>query len=905
MEEEFRKNVGVNGGNGITAGRDVIVKADSSSVYIGDTTQHVHVHTEAVEDRINELIEFAKFCIDKKEYDKALKHYDKAKSKLEYNPSTRLFVKVIVGEAVCYHKKGNVVKAKKLICDAEHVDPDNPIVLADIASLLRIETPERAETYAKKALELDQNNVLAKCTLGLIESERGNTKDGLKKLREASTLNPKDAYPIYCMGHVHSLVGDYETAIDYGLKAIEIEPEDYSYYNALGILYLKAASPEGEVFVSSESENHVKYDYIEQAIKVLEKARDLNDLQGNSHLNPEIYVNLGCAYLAKNEIKRSIDSLNMALDMGLDCVDIYIKLGEAYAINQNYGKVIEYYQPLIENEDITSDELFPLKANLAGAYAAANKLDEAEALFDELIKQNPTNPHLHIDLAKVFEIKGDFEKAIDILNKISDVPVDLWEFYYLKGKLNHKIKNYEQAAILLKKSIKNSGGERKPTVGLINLYIECEMHEHAIKYAKKLVETDSKGIDLYNLATLYYSIKDYKMSADFLRKALDAGYDELETYRLLCISLLKAHEPLQAKIEFENALRKYPDDLELKINYTNILVKLDEENKAVAILNGIIHCEPTSTPAYLALASIYLRNGSYEKALEAAQKASILEPKSEYAYFVWGNCLLNLGKVDEATEKLKKVTELNPNCEYAKLGNAEEIISYLEYQVIISQHIIEKYENGSMTISKAAEILNRKTIDLLNHINNHKVSQYLGLSDEEIGQLDKASIVNKNILLDDTILGILVKIDKHDLLKIAFNQVYITKELENEIVNNTDLIDHPYKKAKNTLKIFQDGWIEGLKPDDIAIFATKKIIPEKNLSKKDISFISLSLDTDCLCLTEDLLLRTYLKRIGKPTCGIVGLLNYLIHKNLIKDEEIEPILKSINSLYEIDFKGIG
>ncbi|AKB25299.1 hypothetical protein MSMTP_1830 [Methanosarcina sp. MTP4] len=899
-KEDIHKNVDIKGGNGITAGRDVIVNAHSSDVIVGNITQYVH--TEAVEDRINELIEFAKFCTKKKEYKKALEFYDKAKSKLEYSPSDRLFVKVIVGEAVCHHKKGNFGKAKKLILEAELVDPENPIVLADLASLLRIETPERAETYAKKALELDQNNVLAMCTLGLLESERGNTKEGLRKLREASVLNPNDAYPIYCMSHVHSFEGDYDNAIKLGLEAIGIEPEDSSYHNALGILYLKASSPYGEVFVSYESEEYVNQDYIEEAIKVLEKARDLNDSQGNYHLNSEIYVNLGCAYLAKNEIDMSIDFLNKALDSGLDCADVYIKLGEAYAKNQNCGKVIEYYQPLIENDDITGDELFVVKANLAGAYAAANKLDEAEALFDELIKQKPTNPHLHIDLAKVAEIRGDFEKAIDVLNRISDVPQNLWEYNYIKGRLNHKINDYEQAAIHFKESIKSSGGAREPTIGLINLYIDCGMHEHAIKYAEKLVETDIRGIDLYNLATLYYSAKDYKMSADFSRKALDAGYNDLETYRLLCISLLEAHDTLSAKLELESASSKFPDDLELKLIYTDALIRLNEDEKAVAILNDIIQCKPAFTPAHLSLANIYLRNGSYEKALELAKKASILEPKNEHVYFVWGNCLLKLGKVDEATEKMIKVSELNPDFEYTRFVKAEEFITCMEHQAVISQRIIENYENGSMTISKVAEILNKETIDLLNHINNYKVSEYLGLSDEKIDQLNIPSVVKKNVLLDDTILGILITIDKQDLLKLAFNHVYITKELEKELINNTYGEGHPWWQAKKTLKIFQDGWIEGLRSSEISILATKKIFSEKKLSKKDISFVSLSLDNDCLCMTEDLLLRTYLERMEKPTCGIVGLLNYLVHNNLIKNEEVESIHKSVKSLCEIDFK---
>jgi len=72
------------------------------------------------------------------------------------------------------YNKGNRSKALKLLYEAEEIEPNNPVVLADLASVHRvIEDLKKAENYAKKALEFDENNILALTVLALIEYDKG------------------------------------------------------------------------------------------------------------------------------------------------------------------------------------------------------------------------------------------------------------------------------------------------------------------------------------------------------------------------------------------------------------------------------------------------------------------------------------------------------------------------------------------------------------------------------------------------------------------------------------------------------------------------------------------------------------------------------------------------------------
>ncbi|WP_048051131.1 tetratricopeptide repeat protein [Methanosarcina soligelidi] len=899
MEKDNSNDVNIIGGNGITAGRDVFLHNIKAPVNIGNTnntTQNYIYISENIEEYTKSLIDFAQFCEKKREYEKSLEYYEQARVKLERNESKILLVKVMIGEAVCHHKKGNLSRAKDLIYEAESLDPKNPTVLANIASQLKSENPDEAEIYAKKALEFDKNNFLAKCVIGLLEYEKGDTINSLRILRQASTITSNVGYPSCCMARIYSYEKDYENAIQYGKEAVKVEPENVIFHMELAIDYMNAAFAENEVCISSDFSKTLNMEYVEKALECLEKAKELSEEQGNNYLNCEIYTHLSRVHLAKGEFIKSIEYCEMAFNGGLDTIDLYVILGEAYGGCQDSDKVIEYYEPLVEREDLTGNHLFIVKANLATAYSIKNRLNEAEKLFKELIDENPENINLYIQLSNVLEENGKVEKAYSLLEKIDMFPQKPWDFYYMMGRLYHKKDDYENSVKYFKEAISKNSEAIPPRIYLINLYLECGMHEYAVKQAIELVQLAPIGINFYKLASLYYEIGNYKESAVFSRKALEADYDKVETYRLLCSSLLQANKLSEAKDEFENAFTKYPDDLELKLNYSATLSTLEYTEKAIEVLNQVISDNPNFVFAYKALAHIYYKEASYEKALEYSKKVIFIEPEDEDAHFVMGCSLLNLGKIDEAVKEIQKVIEINPNFDSAWLVDAEKGMEYLGNLITISNHTLERYEDGNITISKASELLKRNTFDLLCHINNVKVAESLSLSDEKIDQLRNSPISKRDVLVDETMLGILAKIGCLDLLRLAFDHVYIIKELEDKIIIGPYLKDHPYRDVKNKLQIIDGGWIKSLNPNDMIALATKKIVFENKFSKNDISFIALALDKDLLCLTEDLLLRVQLESINKSTCGIFGLIDYLVSKSIIKIDDAKEILTKVKSV---------
>ena len=152
---------------------------------------------------IEELIKMGKKLCKNKDFDGCIEYYEKARNKLEGEENKKLFLKIKVGEAVCYIDKGNQNKALKLLSEAEEIEPENPIILADLASIHRVmKNATKSKYYAEKSLELDGNNVLALTVLALNEHEKGNVESALGLLKKASNLDIKDGYSQYAFSFI-------------------------------------------------------------------------------------------------------------------------------------------------------------------------------------------------------------------------------------------------------------------------------------------------------------------------------------------------------------------------------------------------------------------------------------------------------------------------------------------------------------------------------------------------------------------------------------------------------------------------------------------------------------------------------------------------------------------------------
>jgi DNA-binding SARP family transcriptional activator/TolB-like protein len=103
--------------------------------------------------------------------------------------------------------------------------------------------PEEAIALHDRAITLNPNLAIAWCFSGLAHVYSGQHEEGLRRINQARRLSPSDPHVFFfdtSLLIVHSLLGDYVSAVDAGRRATELNPlfssAHKSYLAALGLM---------------------------------------------------------------------------------------------------------------------------------------------------------------------------------------------------------------------------------------------------------------------------------------------------------------------------------------------------------------------------------------------------------------------------------------------------------------------------------------------------------------------------------------------------------------------------------------------------------------------------------------------------------------------------------------------
>ncbi|MDR1142681.1 MAG: tetratricopeptide repeat protein [Spirochaetaceae bacterium] len=200
-------------------------------------------------------------------------------------------------------------------------------------------------------------------------------------------MEETNPYAIIGLGHLHYDFKEYEEALFYWRKMLEINREnvDIRVLTSIGNCYRKLKTFENGIT------------FFEQALQ-----RDINNF----------YALFGLAdcYRGMNQQNRSLEYWNCILEQDPRNKVILTRAGDAYRHLNDYGNAGEYYRRALNIEFDTYAVL-----GLALVAKAQNKYSEAIESLRRLIQQDPRNYRLYIELSDCWYRKGERNLAIEIL----------------------------------------------------------------------------------------------------------------------------------------------------------------------------------------------------------------------------------------------------------------------------------------------------------------------------------------------------------------------------------------------------------------------------------------------------------------------------------------------------------
>src|SRR6266567_602539 len=282
---------------------------------------------------------------------------------------------------------------------------------------------EKAVAAAQKAASLNPNLPEVHLSLGSVYNATGKSTEAVGELKKALALAPNSDEAYRRLGDAYRAGGHKPEALTAYQSAVAANPYYWSNHNTLG----------GAYFQFGENE------------KALREYQKVSDLAPD---NPIGYQNTGAVYFRLGKWNDSILAFQKSLDLQPDAT-IYADIGTAYFFLKRYDDSVKMLEKAVE----LSPQDEQLMGNLADAYGAAGRKDQATPTYDKAIQlafqQLQVNPKLASvtgDLALYYAKKGDAGHALEYIRQARSLDREDLQLLYSQAEI-YSMTNHQHDAI--------------------------------------------------------------------------------------------------------------------------------------------------------------------------------------------------------------------------------------------------------------------------------------------------------------------------------------------------------------------------------------------------------------------------------------------------------------------------
>jgi tetratricopeptide (TPR) repeat protein len=320
--------------------------------------------------------------------------------------------------------------------------------------------------YYRQALQIDPTYVEAINNLAGALEKQGQTREAAEYYRRAIELNPKNDKVHTNMGHVLVEQGKLDEAIEHYRKALQLNPNSAETLLNWG----DALAKQGKT---------------DQAINHFHKALQIDPDYAEAHNN------LGGELLNQGKTDEALEHLSAALDLNPNLAEAHSNMGVLLIQKGKFEAAISYFREALRlNPNFSSAE-----ANLKKAEAIQKRVEAQTERIHQALNTNPNDPVLYFEMGNIYLGKGEFGKAIAEFEKALSIQPQFAGAQY----------------------------------NLALAYAAAKQYDEALKAFKKMVALQPDNPNTYyNIAALQALQNNVEGSIEWLKKAIDKGYQNWE-----------------------------------------------------------------------------------------------------------------------------------------------------------------------------------------------------------------------------------------------------------------------------------------------------------------------------------------------------------------------------------------
>lgn len=361
--------------------------------------------------------------------------------------------------SIVQRKRGHFLNAISMLDKYIKENPTNSDPVFDL-----IETYSSARKFdaAKRKLGLfskvsDSQERRYAYALGKLYMAQGNLLPAINWLRKAINLDPLNDHVLFLMAQIYLKGGKLNQARSLINKAIELNPGDVYYRSLYGQTLFEIDGVDVAIgYVRSQLEafsNHpqligdiAKYYYRSGQVKLFDE--QLERLKKLPNKTPDLFRTLFDSALLEGDVKKTIEYGKELMVVAPGDLETKINFAEFLITNKEYDLAFDVLED-IKSRLNTYPRLFLLISKI---FLIKGDLDKAVEMAKRESQNNPSLPEVFVLIGDIFIKKDDLVQAKANYEKAQSINPDYYDSLYGLGYVNYKLGRYDSSLQLLQKA---------------------------------------------------------------------------------------------------------------------------------------------------------------------------------------------------------------------------------------------------------------------------------------------------------------------------------------------------------------------------------------------------------------------------------------------------------------------
>ncbi len=301
----------------------------------------------------------------------------------------------------------------------------------------------------------------------------------------------------------------------------------------------------------------------------------------------------------------------------------------------------------------------------------ANRLEEAEKLYREILSQHPDSADaLHL-LGVLSAQRGRFQEGVDSIRQAIARRPAVAGYHSNLGHALFASKRFEEAAEAFREAaiLNSKDAELQKDLGIA--LKQLGRFEESFSCARQALTLNPRSAKAtYLMGTLFQIQGDLNAAADAFRRAGEMEPNSAPAQNDLANAFTSMGRPNDAIIFFRRALSIQPDFPDAVSSLADALREAGQMDEAIAEYQKAIALQPQKADIYNNMSVALRSRRRFEEALAALEKAVALRPDCALFWCNRGGLLRDLRKPLEAISAIKRALQIDPNLFEAHLNLA-------------------------------------------------------------------------------------------------------------------------------------------------------------------------------------------------------------------------------------------